>query len=483
MKELKNEAIYLVTPDNDNEQINIDELNKAVQEITDVVKQNDATDVALEIADEELVPEGSENGDASEELVVDGEPEEAVIVGEIPVEETEELVIADPEAETQDATQTIMSAAEEVNDNPTSDIEAELIPDGVEVGQQLANGPMYDLAKYLITAYHTTASLHRNLKGGAWFADHVQLDEYASEFLKMVDDIIEQNIALGGVEPEAREALNDYVVCDIRERDKNESYRIVREILQTIVTLIDSAKENGVPADVVSKLEEYQNWCRKEADYKIARTILGESKLMTRAEMKAEKLLEGKLSQVKQDALKDAIETGDDMYIYQDGDEVYYTDESPKKNPSLFQRVKLLGTFITDMENGKMTATYKAEKFDKKEYVSTSKFRKRINEEKIDGTEIPDTMDYVGEENNPKLEEIPTDKITLDQFKKDHKEEIDNSYKMTYGEEIDKDLYNALADYMYTDSITGNVQTKKDYIDPVDEVEKNKDLVNDSKNK
>lgn len=63
------------------------------------------------------------------------------------------------------------------------------------------------------------------------------------------------------------------------------------------------------------------------------------------------------------------------------------------------------------------------------------------------------------------IEEIDKDyeKITIDEFKKRNKEYIDLVYKNTWGEEIDKDLYDDIVKTMYDDSITGNIDTKANY--------------------
>lgn len=481
VKNMKSEAIYLVTPDEKSNEINLDEIMKAVDEITDTVKQNDATDFAQEVAE---VPAGNTVTDETE--IVESEPEvsddgivdlekDSVVEEGEPIEVIDVSQVSEP-----DATDVILDVASTPGTEVTSDVQADEVGLPVTPVEE-SNGPLFVLAEQLISAHHTITSLHRNLIGGAWFSNHSTLDEYGEKILEAVDEVIEQNIELGGREPSAMEAICAFPPCEITGRDKNETYRLVRDLFNSIVTLMEECK-SGIPGDVISKIEEYQNYFRKEANYKLARTILGESKLMTVEEMKKEKLLEATLAQAKADAKKDALETGDDQYIYQDGDEIYYTDESPKQNPKLFNRVQLVGKYITDMNNGRMVVNYFSEPVKEKKYVSTSKFKRRLSEEKIGDVEIQDSMEYIGNENNPELEDIASDKISFEEFMKQHKDEIDQNYKMTYGDEINKDLYNALADYMYNDSITGNVQTKKEYVDPIDETEENKELVNDSKN-
>lgn len=477
-KRLKTEAIYLVTPDEKSE-VNLDDVMKAVNEITDTVKDNDATDVAQEVAetpiiDEDPVMEDEEIIDVSEEPAVEVEAGD-----DEPVDITDIIDVSKP-----DATETALDAATVPSNGITSDVQADetvIISD-----EEINKGILFNLSEQLMSAYFTVSSLHRNLVGNEWFEGHEKLEDYANKLLEVIDEVIEQNLALNGIEPSIQEIIDAYPPEAVCGRDKVESYRIVRDLFNSIVTLMEECK-SGLPGDVISKIEEFQNYFRKEAEYKLSKTILGESKLMTSAEFKKERILEGKFAQVKIDAKEDALNSGDDQYIYQDGDEVYYTDESPKKNPSLFKRVKLLGKFVTDMENGKMVVNYYTEGEEPNKIIS--KFKRRLTEEteskdgEVAGIKTQGSIDYVGPDNNPELEEIAGDKISFEEFKKQHKDEIDVSYKNTYGDEINKDLYDALADYMYNDSLTGNIQTKEDYVNPVEETDANEDLVNDEDNK
>lgn len=72
------------------------------------------------------------------------------------------------------------------------------------------------------------------------------------------------------------------------------------------------------------------------------------------------------------------------------------------------------------------------------------------------------------------IEEIGEDyeKLTFEEYKKRNKEFIELCYRNTWGEEeIDKDLYEDLANSMYSDSITGNINTKEDYSSLNDKIE------------
>ena len=69
----------------------------------------------------------------------------------------------------------------------------------------------------------------------------------------------------------------------------------------------------------------------------------------------------------------------------------------------------------------------------------------------------------------------------IDEFKKRNKDYIDLIYRNTWGdEEIDKDLYEDIVNTLYTDSITGNINTKSDYESLNDKIENtNIETVND----
>ena len=63
----------------------------------------------------------------------------------------------------------------------------------------------------------------------------------------------------------------------------------------------------------------------------------------------------------------------------------------------------------------------------------------------------------------------------------ENNEYIDLIYRNTWGdEEIDKDLYEDIVNTLYTDSITGNINTKSDYQSLNDKIENaNIETVND----
>ena len=105
-----------------------------------------------------------------------------------------------------------------------------------------------------------------------------------------------------------------------------------------------------------------------------------------------------------------------------------------------------------------------------------------------DGKEVESPVGGNGIVNESKEErevvkEIDKDyeKLTIDEFEKRNKDYIDLIYKNTWGNgEIDKDLYKDIVNTLYTDSITGNINTKSDYESLNDKIEDaNIETIND----
>lgn len=129
------------------------------------------------------------------------------------------------------------------------------------------------LIAYLKIAAHDLQVLHRHLTGDGWFTDHELIEEYYEEVSEMADDIIEIGIALGKREPGLIRSLELARPIDIQKRNSRLTFTMIKEMFHNIVNLIDQLKMDLPYADVVSKVEEYQYWLRKEADYKIAQRL------------------------------------------------------------------------------------------------------------------------------------------------------------------------------------------------------------------
>ncbi len=262
VKSLKNEDIFLVKLDNDKEKDKLvnavsdinngDNIEVDTSEITDTTNNtqtsNDTDDIEnidvrdiMEIDDEPLI-EDIEDIDGG----VEGYIENDINDGELPTD----LVS--------------MDGIVEVESDP---LESLPVIDN--------DGPLFTLAMQAMVDYHNIAVLHHNIIGGAWYGSHAQLDEYYGYVGDMVDDLIEQNIELGGREPSIAEAVSACGCINVTRRDKIESFNMCKSIFNNFVTMIEECKD-GLPSDVISKLEEYQNYFRKEADYKINLLLKGE---------------------------------------------------------------------------------------------------------------------------------------------------------------------------------------------------------------
>lgn len=463
-----------------------------------------------------------------------------------------------------------------------SDIQPEEAPEVVEVEVetpevQPSNEALADLAKYLISAEASIKSLHHNLIGGDWFENHNKLGDYAYYIGNVQDDIIEQLLMVGGVEPSIAEAIQKYPTLEIQPRNKQESFAQLKVIFDTIIPMIDTAKPI-LPADVVSKLEEYQNYLRKESDYKIVRNLQEQYILVSNKDIKKRLVTEAKIDEVKKDAEEECLKRGCDTYVYQLGEDIFFAEEKPTDTRLINKGILTLGKYRFGISEGKPVANWFEESKSKssnkkslkelaeslqddktfedpydseseKEIVGKASYDKKNANQEIgrDPKDIPHEEFKGGknpEENNKaanfnkknanseisntitgkvvndsfegtatqeiiskatynhnelnvkgtpqgknvevvesKEVEVEEDKdeVSLAAYKKSHKDEIDLCYKNTYGEDIDKDLYDSLAEYMYNTSITGNINNKKDYKsmnDKIKEAEINGDKIN-----
>lgn len=251
VKRLKNEDIYLVKVDGKED---IEDIADAVSGVEDVTEVTDEP-LDNEVNDLASVP------DPAIEVDVDN-------INELPYEGDEECCVEED---------TVGDLVEpEVDISDITEVESDPL-ESLPVIDNQADGPLFQLAMQAMVNYHDIAVLHHNIVGGAWYGAHEQLDEYYGYVADFVDDIIEQNIELGGREPSIAEAVSAYGCINVVRRNKIETFNVCRSIFNGFVTMIEECKDR-VPSDVISKLEEYQNYFRKEAEYKMNLLLKGESK-------------------------------------------------------------------------------------------------------------------------------------------------------------------------------------------------------------
>ena len=131
------------------------------------------------------------------------------------------------------------------------------------------------LIMFLKIQVHNFGPLHRHLAGdSSWFENHEQLDEWQSQLSDQCDDLTEVGMALGYEEPGIKDAVLTFGgdLLDIQSRDCRETFGRAREIMRSVAGMMQ-AVEPMVPASVSNKLQEYEYYWNKEADYKIAQMI------------------------------------------------------------------------------------------------------------------------------------------------------------------------------------------------------------------
>lgn len=133
------------------------------------------------------------------------------------------------------------------------------------------------LIMFLKIQIHNFGTLHRHLSGDmAWFENHEQLDEWGGELSDQCDDLTEVGMALGYEEPGIKDAVLTFgdKLLDIVPRDCRTTFETAREIMRSVAGMMQ-AVEPMVPASVSNKLQEYEYYWNKEADYKIAQMLGG----------------------------------------------------------------------------------------------------------------------------------------------------------------------------------------------------------------
>ena len=131
------------------------------------------------------------------------------------------------------------------------------------------------LIAFLKIQIQNFGTLHRHLSSdGAWFANHVQIDEWGSQLSAQCDDLTEVGMALGYEEPGIKDAVLQFggELLDIQPRDCRTTFEAAREIMRSVAGMMQEA-EKIVPASVTNKLQEYEYFWNKEAGYKIAQML------------------------------------------------------------------------------------------------------------------------------------------------------------------------------------------------------------------
>lgn len=114
--------------------------------------------------------------------------------------------------------------------------------------------------------------LHRHLVGTNWNSNHERLQEYYEEVQKCLDDLTELFMSVGYREPSLQESLEYEPEITIADREAYDSFSIVQTYFRNLIAEMNRIKSD-MPGDVVSKIEEYQEWFRLNADYKLKQEL------------------------------------------------------------------------------------------------------------------------------------------------------------------------------------------------------------------
>lgn len=128
-----------------------------------------------------------------------------------------------------------------------------------------------NLLKMLKIYSNNIQVLHRNLIGENWNSNHERLQKYYEKVQECLDEMVELFMTLGYKEPTLKESLEYIEELEIINRNSEDSFKIVRSYFDNIIAEMNRLE--NIPKDIISKVEEYQVWFRKESDYKLKQEL------------------------------------------------------------------------------------------------------------------------------------------------------------------------------------------------------------------
>lgn len=114
--------------------------------------------------------------------------------------------------------------------------------------------------------------LHRHIVGQNWNSNHERLQEYYEKVQECLDDLTELFMSVEYSEPSLNESLDYVPEIEIKNRTATDSFKLVQTYFRNLLAEMNRLKSK-LPSDVVSKMEEYQEWFRLEADYKLKQEL------------------------------------------------------------------------------------------------------------------------------------------------------------------------------------------------------------------
>lgn len=114
--------------------------------------------------------------------------------------------------------------------------------------------------------------LHRHIVGQNWSSNHERLQAYYEKVQECLDDLTELFMSVEYSEPSLNESLDYVPEIEIKNRTATDSFKLVQTYFRNLLAEMNRLKSK-LPSDVVSKMEEYQEWFRLEADYKLKQEL------------------------------------------------------------------------------------------------------------------------------------------------------------------------------------------------------------------
>lgn len=138
-------------------------------------------------------------------------------------------------------------------------------------------GKMEPCSKLIANLKVTSANiktLHRNLVGGNWFADHEKLSEYYQKIDEMEDSVIESLLGLGYHDVPISLASQWYPIIEAIDREMKESLLLVQKWFTDLLHDFQEVKENtDLPDGVTSEFDDFEYYLFIETEYKITRWL------------------------------------------------------------------------------------------------------------------------------------------------------------------------------------------------------------------
>lgn len=144
-------------------------------------------------------------------------------------------------------------------------------------------GNIQKLLAVLILYKHNTHILHWNIHGLDFDPTHALLSEYYTQIEEYIDDIAELGIQLG-IQPISLQKALSILQNDSEsgflslegdeEFTSNECYGHIDMMFNQLINIYESiTKDSNIPGDIVNKLQEHQQWFRKQCRYKNKRRL------------------------------------------------------------------------------------------------------------------------------------------------------------------------------------------------------------------